>query len=192
MKGKVITGFSKPYVALYSATEGVVSYSSGQELAEGVGVSIQPEVSDPQNYYLNNAIGETIGGEFIGGTATLTVNGLKQNALKLITGAPTADAEGFLNYGKAVKAPFVGLGFIIRYLSEGVTSYCPVILKKAVLNPLSIEANTQGEEVEFQSQELEFALSRDDSADAVWQRMGGEVETEADAEEAIQTALGIS
>lgn len=179
--GKVVTGFSKPFVALYSATGGVVTYSSGQELARGVSVQITPEASDPQNYYCNNTMGETIPGEFNGGTATLTVDGLLQSALKLVTGAPTADSDGFLNYGKDTTAPFVGLGFIIRYISGGETSYTPVILTKAVLKPLTISANTQGEEIEFQSQELEFTLSRDDTDDAIWQKMGGEVQTEADA-----------
>lgn len=190
--GKVITGFSKPFVALYSATGGAVTYSSGQELARGVSVQITPEVSDPQNYYVNNTIGETIGGEFTGGTATLTVDGLLQSALKLVTGAPTPDSDGFLNYKKDTQAPFVGLGFIIRYISGGETSYTPVILTKAVLKPLTISANTQGEEIEFQSQELEFTLSRDDTSDAVWQKMGGEVQTEADAIAIIKDFFNIS
>ena len=39
--GRVLTGFSLPYIALYSAsTAGVVSYSSGQILARGVSVSL--------------------------------------------------------------------------------------------------------------------------------------------------------
>lgn len=32
--GKVITGFSKPYVALYAANNGSPTYTSGQPLAE--------------------------------------------------------------------------------------------------------------------------------------------------------------
>ena len=42
-KGRVVTGFSKPYVALYNYSEGAISYTSGQELARGVSVDFSVE-----------------------------------------------------------------------------------------------------------------------------------------------------
>ena len=36
--GEVITGFSKPYVARYSESNGTVTYSNVQPLARGVSV----------------------------------------------------------------------------------------------------------------------------------------------------------
>lgn len=188
--GKVCTGFSKPYVALYSASNGVVTYSDAQKLARGVEVSIEPESSDASNFYADNIIAETVGGQFTGGTATLTVDGLLQDAEKLIAGLPTADASGFINYGHDQATPFVGLGFIIRYLSGGTTYYTPVILTKASLNPQTLEASTQEEEIEFQTQELEFTLTRDDTANGVWKKVGGECTTEAEAETMITTFFG--
>lgn len=190
--GKVCTGFSKPYVALYSATNNVVTYSSGQLLARGVEVSIEPESSDPSNFYADNVVAETIGGMFTGGTATLTVDGLLQDAEKLIAGLPTADSDGFLNYGNSQNVPFVGLGFVVRYLSGGTTYYTPVILTKAVLNPQTLEASTQEDEVEFQTQELEFTISRDDTADGVWKKVGGELASEASAIAVIEEFFNIS
>lgn len=190
--GKVCTGFSKPYVAKYAANNGTITYSDGQLLARGVEVSIEPESSDPSNFYADNIIAETVGGQFNGGTATLTVDGLLQDAEKLIAGLPTADADGFLNYGNNQSVPFVGLGFVVRYLSGGTTYYTPVILTKAVLNPQSLSAATQGESVEFQTQELSFALSRDDSTNAVWKKVGGELADEATAAAAIETLFNIS
>lgn len=190
--GKVCTGFSKPYVALYSASQGVVTYSDGQLLARGVEVSIEPESSDPSNFFADNIIAETVGGTFNGGTATLTVDGLLQDAEILVAGLPTVDADGFANYGKDQAAPFVGLGFVVRYLSGGTTYYTPVILTKAVLNPQSLSAATQGESVEFQTQELTFALSRDDTDDANWKKVGGELADEATAAAAIEAFFNIS
>lgn len=190
--GKVCTGFSKPYVALYSASENVVTYSSGQLLARGVEVSIAPESSDASNFYADNIVAETIGGQFIGGTATLTVDGLLQDSEQLIAGLSAADADGFINYGNSQSAPFVGIGFVVRYLSGGTTYYTPVILTKAVLNPQSLEAATQGESVEFQTQELEFAISRDDTSAGNWKKVGGELATEALAAQAIEEFFGIS
>lgn len=190
--GKVCTGFSKPYVALYNNNGGTITYSSGQRLARGVEVSIEPESSDASKFYADNIAAETIGGQFTGGTATLTVDGLLQDSEILISGVGAADADGFINYGNTQNTPFVGLGFIMRYLSDGVTYYMPVILTKAILNPQSLEAATQEEEVEFQTQELEFALSRDDSSNGVWKKVGGEVATESAAEKMITDFFGIT
>lgn len=190
--GKVCTGFSKPWVALYANNNGTITYSDAQRLARGVEVSIEPETSDPQIFYADNTSAETIGAMFNGGTCTLTVDGLLQDAQQLIAGLPTADTAGFLNYGKDQHTPFVGLGFILRYLSDGVTYYTPIILTKAVLNPQTIEGATQEDEIEFQTQELEFALYRDDSADTVWLKQGGELASEVAAELAIKTFFGVT
>ena len=108
-----------------------------------------------------------------------------------IAGLPTADKDGFINYGMNQSTPFVGLGFIVRYLSGGVTYYTPVILTKAILNPQSTEAATQEDEVDFQTQELEFTLSRDDSSNGVWKKVGGELASEAAAEAAIKGFFNI-
>lgn len=189
--GKVCTGFSKPYVAIYNYSDGTITYGDGQILARGVEVSIEPESSDATNFYADNVIAETIGGQFTGGTATLTVDGLLQDAEKLIAGLPTAEKDGFIDYGMNQSTPFVGLGFIVRYLSGGVTYYTPVILTKAILNPQSTEAATQEDEVDFQTQELEFTLSRDDSLNGVWKKVGGELASEAAAEAAIKGFFNI-
>ena len=184
--GKVCTGFSKPYVAVLGST----GYTDGQILARGVEVSIEPESSDPENFYADNIIAETIGGQFTGGTCTLTVDGLLQDAERLIAGLPAPDAQGFLNYGNDQATPYVGIGFVMRYISGGVTSYAPVILTKAILNPQTLSGATQEESVDFQTQELEFALTRDDNG--VWKKVGNGLATEALAEAKIQTFFGIT
>ena len=189
--GKVCTGFSKPYVAIYANNEGTITYSDGQRLARGVEVSIEPESSDASNFYADNIIAETVGGQFTGGTCTLTVDGLLQDAEKLIAGLPTADNNGFINYGLDQSTPFVGLGFVVRYLSGGTTYYTPVILTKATLNPQTLEAATQEDEVDFQTQELEFTLSRDDSTNGVWKKVGGELASESAAETVIKEFFNI-
>ena len=45
-EGKVCTGFSDPYVAIYNESGGVITYTGGMRLARGVEVSIEPEVGD--------------------------------------------------------------------------------------------------------------------------------------------------
>lgn len=120
----------------------------------------------------------------------MTVDGLLQDAERLIAGLPAPDAQGFLNYGNDQATPYVGIGFVMRYISGGVTSYAPVILTKAILNPQTLSGATQEESVDFQTQELEFALTRDDNG--VWKKVGDGLATEALAEAKIQTFFGIT
>lgn len=190
--GKVCTGFSKPYVALYNNSDGVISYTSGQKLARGVNVSLDPNASDPNNFYVDNIVGESVPGTFTNGTCTLTVDGLLLEARKLVAGLPTADSDGWTHYGDNQTTPFVGIGFIIRFLSEGVTYYTPIVLTKATLQPESLSAETQEEEIAFQTEELEFNVVRDDSANHDWKLLGSDFSTESAAEAALQAKLGIT
>lgn len=192
--GRVLTGFSLPYIALYSAsTAGVVSYSSGQILARGVSVSLDVNsASDDNIFYADNVAAETVAGTFTGGTATLTVDGLKDAAEKLLLGLPAADTSGFVHYGDSAQIPYVGVGFICRYMSAGSTEYVPVVLTKCRASMPNLSANTQEAEIEWQTQELSFNVLRDDSANHDWKMVGTALTTEALAEAKVKTALGIS
>ena len=192
--GRVLTGFSLPYIALYSAsTAGVVSYSSGQILARGVSVSLDVNsASDDNIFYADNVAAETVAGTFTGGTATLTVDGLKDAAEKLLLGLPAADAAGFVHYGDSASIPYVGVGFICRYMSAGSTEYVPVVLTKCRSSMPNLSANTQEAEIEWQTQELSFNVLRDDSANHDWKMVGTALTTEALAEAKVKTVLGIS
>lgn len=189
--GKVTIGFSKPYVALYSESGGVITYSSGQLLARGVSVSAEPESSDNNNFYADNIVAESDAGRFTGGTVTLTVDGLLQDAEKLIQGLGAADADGFINYDDDQATPYVGIGFVVETMSEGVRYFTPVVFTKTRANQLGTNAETEGESIDWQTQEIEFSIFRDDSAKRCWKRVGGEMATEAAAEAAVKTALDI-
>ena len=189
--GKITIGFSKPYVALYSESGGTITYSSGQKLARGVSVNAEPDSSDNNNFYADNIVAESDAGSFSGGTITLTVDGLLQDAEKLIQGLPTADADGFLNYDDDQVTPYVGVGFIIEYMSDGVRYFTPVIFPKCKAGQLTVAAETEGESISWQTAEIPFSIYKDDSAKHRWKRVGGELADEATAEAAIKTAFGI-
>lgn len=189
--GKVTIGFSLPYVALYSESGGTVTYTSGQKLARGVSVSAESDSSDNNNFYADNIVAETDAGSFSGGTVTLTVDGLLQDAEKLIQGLPAVDADGFLNYDDDQVVPYVGMGFIIKTMSEGVTYFTPVIFPKTRAGAISVSAETQGESIDWQTQEIPFSIFKDDTAKHQWKKVGGELATEAAAEAVIKTFLGI-
>lgn len=190
--GRVITGFSKPYVAKYAEASGTVTYSDGIVLARGVEVQIEPETTDDNNFYADNLIAESEAGVFNGGTLTLTVDGLKDAANQLIFGLPTADQTGWSNYDNTQAIPYVGVGFVIRYQEAGAVSYVPMILTKVMFNETGTSAATQEDQIDWQTQELTAQIFRDDTNKQVWKKLGTAQATEAAAESAIKTFLEIS
>jgi len=190
--GRVMTGFSLPYVALYTANGGTVTYSSGQRLARGVQVSIEAEAEDDNIFYADNISAESAPGIFTSGTATFTVDGLKLAAEQLIMGIPAADTEGFIHYGENLTIPYVGVGFICRYMEDGVTSYVPYILTKCRFVTPGVDAQTATETIEWQTQEITATLLRDDTANHDWKLVGAEQTSEALAEAKIKAIFNIT
>lgn len=191
--GRVCTGFSKPYVALYANTGTTITYSSGQVLARGVSVDIEPNTADNDNiFYADNVAAEAVGGTFTGGTLTLTVDGLLDAAEKLLFGLPNAGSDGLVPYGDDMQVPYVGIGFIARYMSDSETTYVPIIITKCRFAEPGTSAETQGEEIDWQTQELTANILRDDSANHVWKYVGAGQATEAEAEAKIKTKFNIS
>lgn len=190
--GRVMTGFSLPYVALYTASGGTVTYSQGQRLARGVQVSIEAEAEDDNIFYADNISAESAPGIFTSGTATFTVDGLKLDAERLIMGIPAADTEGFIHYGENLTIPYVGVGFICRYMEDGVTSYVPYILTKCRFVTPGVDAQTATETIEWQTQEITATLLRDDTSNHDWKLVGSGETSEAAAEAKIKAVFNIT
>lgn len=194
--GKVCTGFSMPWVALYAAENGTVTYSGGIPLARGVDVSLSVEGSGDNDFYADNVKAESDTQAFTSGTVSLTVDGLKDAARKLISGVTstktvTVDSASvnFDVYDDQITVPYVGIGFVARYMENGVTTYCPVILNKCRFNPEGLDAATQEDTISFQTQSLEAEIMRDDSANHAWKMIGADQTTEAAAVAAYKAVL---
>lgn len=190
--GKVITGYSNPIVAKYTYSSNTISYSDIMPLARGVEVQMEVEIGDPTNFFADNTIAEAVAGQFNGATATLTVDGLKDAARDLIAGLVTSktivvgsSTVGAKVYDDLQVIPYVGIGFVVRYMENGVTTYAPVILPKAQFSPESLNAATQGESVEFQTTDLQATVMRADDASHSWKVVVEDQATEAAAIAAI-------
>lgn len=186
--GKVITGYSQPIVAKYNYSNNTISYTNVMPLARGVEVQMEVEIGDATNFFADNTIAEAVAGQFNGATATLTVDGLKDAARDLIAGLVTSTT--IIANSSTVTAkvyddlqviPYVGIGFVVRYMENGVTTYAPVILPKAQFSPESLNAATQGESVEFQTTELQATVMRADDANHSWKVVAEDQTTEAKA-----------
>ena len=125
--GKVITGYSQPIVAKYTYSSNTISYSDKTPLARGVEVDMEVEIGDATNFFADNTISESVAGQFNGATATLTVDGLKDTARNLIAGlvtsksitVSTATTVSAKAYEDLQVIPYVGIGFVVRYMENG-------------------------------------------------------------------------
>lgn len=189
--GKVCTGFSMPWVAKYAAANNTITLTDAMELARGVGVTIEPETAENNDFYANNITAESASGTFTGGTLTLTVDGLKTASRNFIMGITTAAAD-WQDYGDNVTVPYVAVGYLVRYMEDGVTTWVPTVLYKVKFNQPGAEHNTQEDEIDWQTQELTGTIFRADDANHSWISIGQDCPTEAAAVAALKTKLGVS
>ena len=174
----VTTGFSKPIVARYSNSGQTVTYTSPQ----------------------HNVLAETESASFTSGSATITVDGLDNDAATMIWGLPAptsltvespSTSVQMQGYGQAIAPPFVGFGCVRRTMMDGVTEYWPLILPKIKFGLPSEEMATQEDQIDWQTQELTATVMRDDTAAANWKVISAEgMETEAEAVQAINAFFG--
>ena len=186
--GKVCTGFSNPYVAKYAASGTTVTLSDPMKLARGVNVTVEPDSADANNFYADNVVAESTAGTFTSGTLTLTVDGLLRAAENFILG--TTGTTGWTEYGDSMTVPYVAVGYIARYMSDGATLYTPTVLYKCKFNTPNSDHATQEEEIDWQTQELTAAIFRADDANHNWKAVGEDFPTEAAALTALVAKLG--
>lgn len=188
--GKVTTGFSLPWVAKYNVNEGVVTYTDQMRLARGVEVSLDVEDAGDNDFYADNQLAETAGASFSNGTLNLTVDGLFMTAKRFIMGLPEANAEGWTSFGDQQVQPYIGVGFIARFMSNGNVIYTPYVIAKTSFNNVPINAATQEAEIDWQTTELTAKIMRGDDVNHNWMYEGKDYTSEAEAEEALKVMLG--
>ena len=112
----------------------------------------------------------------------------------MIMGLPAAgENDDFLTYDDDQVVPYVGVGYIARYQSEGVTTFCPTIIVKTQFNQLQSSHATSEEQKNYQTQTLSAAILRGDDAKHSWKKIAKEdYDTEAEAEAVIKEVFGIS
>lgn len=193
-------GLSKPYYAVYSAAENVVTYANGAVMGKATEANIEIKTSDNNNLYGDNAIAET-DRKFTSGTLTLSTTdlsqevskailGLKEETLDSITGVTDEDVSELI-YDDTQSIPYLGVGFIVKKVVNGVTMWRGIVLTKVMFSIPSDAATTQGETITWQVPSLTATIMRDDSATRMWKREAT-FTTEAQAEAYIKDRLSIS
>ena len=194
----VTTGYSLPYVAKYANTGATVTYSEGMALARGVSLSIEVEAADDNMFSADNVVAETESGRFTSGSATVTVDGLANDAATLIFGLPEPESVQvdetpveMQGYGEAMNPPYVGFGCVRQTVYKGQTQYWPIILPKIKFAVPSETMTTRSESIEWQTQELSAVVERDDTTAKNWKRVSATgFDTEAEAFAVVLAILG--
>lgn len=197
--GKVCIGFSKPYVALYQNNNGTIEYSSGRKLARGVQVDLSIDVGEDKTFFADDVTSESSAGKFKKGTLKLTVDGLHTSAEKMIAGLPSAsdfsvgnETVGAYYFGDDQDPPYVGVGHLIHYMSGGTEYWTPIVYTKAKFQNVNTAAKTMEEEIDYQTQELNAIIHRDDTSKHNWKVLFEDQTSEEAAEAVIKAFFNIS
>lgn len=193
-------GLSKPYYAIYSNTGTTVTYSKGGVIGKYTEFSLELEDGDNNILYADNGPAES-DNSFAGGTATVTTDDLIAERMLAILGLKkeaitepalsTKDAY-WLVFDDDQDTPYIGLGGIIKKKINNATKYQAFILTKIKFTNPGLEAVTQGETIEWQTQELSATIMRSDEAKARWFMISNELDSEEDAEKIIKAHLNIT
>lgn len=177
-------GLSQPYYAKLSGT----TYSGLAKLGKATTVNVTTEGKEPTKLYADNGVAESMA-IFGGGTVTIGIDELSLAVAADILGLTAPGQTGGITFTGDAVAPYVGLGFIIKKVKDGVVKWRVVTLYKCQFMMPDFSVNTQGESIEFQTPELEAQILMDASASPKWATWA-DYETEAAALTALQANLG--
>lgn len=192
-------GLSKPYFAKYSHTGSKVTYTGGALLGKYTELSIELDSQDANILYADNAAAES-DQQFTGGTATVTTDDLRADVMVPVFGAKEEpiDSDGigtaspaWIVFDDDQNAPYVGLGGVIKKKVDGLIKWVGFVLNKTQFTTPGISAVTQGETIEWQTQQLTATILRSDAPKHPWFRISTPMDSEADAEAAVKQYLCI-
>lgn len=193
-------GLSKPYYAKYSWDGSQIIYSGGGVLGKYTEVSIDIEDADDNILYADNGPAES-DTSFAGGTVTITTDDLSPDAMVEALGLSTTaiTAEGvtttgaeWLEFNDDQNVPYLALAGIVKRKVRGAIKWQAFALPKIKFSNPSLAVTTQGETIEWQTQEMNAEILRADDTKHGWFRLSSYLNSEAEAEAAIKQMLEIA
>ena len=160
------------YYSKATIANGVVTgYAGVQTMGKAISASFEPNTPDDNPLYANNAVAENDSSGASGGTLTLTLDRLTQEAAADLYGLTVEDVEvtvgdtpGTQVDGTALKytgteqsAP-VGVAFIRQNQVDGVRNHEVILYRRATFSMPADSAQTTGESIEWQTPEIEGAV----------------------------------
>lgn len=194
-------GLSKPYIATYVNTDGVVTYSARAVLGKFTQIDIALDSADDNILYADNGPAE-IDSQFSGGSVTCTTDDLRPDVFKTALGlieaeiattiATTSPTPKWLVFDDRQVAPYFALAGIVKKKVDGAVKWQAFVLEKVKFKNPDLSLTTQGETVEWQTPELEAAILRSDAANHPWYRISTLLDSEEDAVAVIEDYLTVT
>ena len=160
------------YYSKATIANGVVTgYAGVQTMGKAISASFEPNTPDDNPLYANNAVAENDSSGASGGTLTLTLDRLTQEAAADLYGLTVEDVEvtvgdkpGTQVEGTALKytgneqsAP-VGVAFIRQNQVDGVRNHEVILYRRSTFSMPADSAQTMGESIEWQTPEIEASV----------------------------------
>lgn len=195
-----IKGLSVPVLGVYSNNNGTVTYANGRIFSHAVEYSFDAESSDENPLYGDNRIVEHDSPAFTKGTLTVQTTNLSNEDSKYLLGLKevtrTIGQREFteLVYDDDRTPKTFGFGIIELFQLNDTDGYRPVVFCRCTPNIPSDAATTKGEQVEWQTPEIEFTVVRSEQYDQSYHypwKFSTEVATEADAILYLKNVLGV-
>ena len=160
------------YYSKATIANGVVTgYGGVKTMGKAISASFEPSTPDDNPLYANNAVAENDSSGASGGTLTLTLDRLTQEAAADLYGLTVEDVEvtvggtpGTKVEGTALKytgneqsAP-VGVAFIRQNQVDGVRNHEVILYRRSTFSMPADSAQTIGKSIEWQTPEIEASV----------------------------------
>ena len=138
-------GLSNPIIAKLDTSVG--TYSEGFQCGKAVGSEITPNYNEG-SLYGDNELAEYVK-EFKDADVTLTVTELPLSAGKVMFGHTVSEEDKSITYATGDNANYVGYGFCVQEIKDGVVSYPAVWLPKVKFGDPAESFTTKGDSITF-------------------------------------------
>ena len=152
-------GLSNPFIAKLNVAAG--TYSDGFQCGKAVGSEITPNYNEG-SLYGDNELAEYVK-EFKDADVTLTVTELPIEAAKVMFGHTVSEPDNTITYGTADNANYVGYGFCIQEIKDGVVSYPAAWLPKVKFGDPTESFTTKGDSITFGTPQVSGKAAPDSS-----------------------------
>lgn len=176
-------GLTNPYIAKL-VNEKTKQYESGFRCGKAMSTNITPNYNEGK-LYADNQLSESVK-EFKDGTMTLGTDRLPKIAESVCFGHKTS--ENGVVYKTDDGANYVGVGFYVDEILDGVKKYSAIVVYKVKFSEGAEEYKTKGESIEFKTPALNGTIAGLSSGE--WKEK--EIfDTEAEADEWLRSVLNI-
>lgn len=183
-------GLAKPLVAKLTSTStesGVTTpvYTQPFYCGKAVSLNVTPNYNETK-LFADNILDEYVK-DFKDGTISLGTDRIPSIANTVMFGHTIDSESGEVTYNANDSANYVGVGFYVDELVDGVRKYVATVIYKCKFTESSDDYTTKGDSIEFKTPTLEGAISALD--DGVWKKSKSFTSI-VDAEAWLETVLG--